>query len=156
MTRTVPFAAAFAAFTNEVIWLIVVSFFFSRGFVKTGLGDRIAMYFVKWLGKTTLGLSYGLVLSEAVICPAMPSTTARAGGIFLPVIKSLASNAGSLPVIKSSASSLPKDRSARKIGAYLVQSQLQVSYQFLTQFIFSSTSTELYYLYSVSNNFCTS
>ncbi|WMV09416.1 hypothetical protein MTR67_002801 [Solanum verrucosum] len=52
-------------------------------------GDRIATYFVKWLGKSTLGLSYGLALSEALIALAMPSTTARAGGVFLPIIKSL-------------------------------------------------------------------
>ncbi|KAH0662723.1 hypothetical protein KY284_027654 [Solanum tuberosum] len=44
-------------------------------------GDRIATYFVNWLGKSTLGLSYGLALSEALIAPAMPSTTARAGGL---------------------------------------------------------------------------
>ncbi|KAA8530806.1 hypothetical protein F0562_005570 [Nyssa sinensis] len=115
ITKTLPFAAAFAAFTNEVIWLIVASFFFSRGFVKTGLGDRIAMYFVKWLGMSTLGLSYGLVLSEALIAPAMPSSTARAGGIFLPIINSLS----------LSADSRPKDASAKKLGAYLIQSQLQ-------------------------------
>lgn len=29
-TKTLPFAAAFSAFTNDVIWLIVVSFFFAR------------------------------------------------------------------------------------------------------------------------------
>ena len=29
-TQTLPFAAAFSAFTNDVIWLIVVSFFFAR------------------------------------------------------------------------------------------------------------------------------
>ncbi|GFP86781.1 dicarboxylate transporter 2.1 chloroplastic [Phtheirospermum japonicum] len=109
------FAAAFSAFTNEVIWLIVISFFFARGFVKTGLGNRIATYFVKWLGKSTLGLSYGLTLSEALIAPAMPSTTARAGGVFLPIIKSLSLSAGSLP----------GDPSKKKIGSYLVQSQFQ-------------------------------
>ncbi|KAL9815383.1 Dicarboxylate transporter 2.1 [Arabidopsis thaliana] len=84
VTKTLSFSAAFSAFTSEVIWLIVISFFFARGFVKTGLGDRIATYFVKWLGKSTLGLSYGLTLSEALIAPAMPSTTARAGGISCP------------------------------------------------------------------------
>ncbi|CAN6466904.1 unnamed protein product [Victoria cruziana] len=114
-TRTLPFAAAFGAFTSEVIWLIVISFFFARGFVKTGLGDRIATYFVKWLGRSTLGLSYGLTISETLIAPAMPSTTARAGGVFLPIIKSLALAAGSKP----------GDPSARKLGSYLVQSQLQ-------------------------------
>ncbi|XP_031107222.1 dicarboxylate transporter 2.1, chloroplastic-like [Ipomoea triloba] len=117
LTKTLTFSAAFSAFTNEVIWLIVSSFFFSRGFIKTGLGDRLAMLFVRFLGKSTLGLSYGLVLSEAIISPAMPSSTARAGGIFLPIIKSLA----------SSADSHPKDPSSRKLGAYLVQSQLQAS-----------------------------
>ncbi|KAJ4847144.1 cytochrome P450-dit2 [Turnera subulata] len=115
VTKTLPFATAFGAFTNEVIWLIVISFFFARGFVKTGLGDRIATYFVKWLGKNTLGLSYGLTLSEALIAPAMPSTTARAGGVFLPIIKSLSLSAGSQP----------GDASSRKLGSYLIQSQLQ-------------------------------
>ncbi|KAJ6816005.1 putative dicarboxylate transporter 2.1, chloroplastic [Iris pallida] len=115
LTRTLSFPAAFGAFTNEVIWLIVISFFFARGFVKTGLGDRIATYFVKWLGRSTLGLSYGLAISEAMIAPAMPSTTARAGGVFLPIIKSLALSGGSKP----------NDPSARKFGSYLVLSQFQ-------------------------------
>lgn len=104
--------------TNEVIWLIVVAFFFSRGFVKTGLGDRLAMYFIKWLGRKTVGLSYGLVLSEALISAAIPSTTARAGGVFSPVIKSVAVSNGSVAFDK---------KSAKKIGAYLAMSQLQVS-----------------------------
>jgi hypothetical protein len=118
-TRTLPFTAAFSAFTNEVIWLIVISFFFARGFVKTGLGDRIATYFVKWLGSSTLGLSYGLTLSEACIAPAMPSTTARAGGVFLPIIKSLS----------LSAESKPNHPSSRKLGSYLVMTQFQVIMQ---------------------------
>lgn len=117
ITRTLTFSAAFSAFTNEVIWLIVISFFFARGFVKTGLGDRIATYFVKWLGKSTLGLSYGLTISEALIAPAMPSTTARAGGVFLPIIKSLSLSGGSLP----------NDKSSKKLGSYLIQSQFQAS-----------------------------
>ncbi|XP_062176955.1 dicarboxylate transporter 2.1, chloroplastic [Alnus glutinosa] len=117
VTKTLSFSCAFSAFTNEVIWLIVISFFFARGFVKTGLGDRIATYFVKWLGKSTLGLSYGLTISEALIAPAMPSTTARAGGVFLPIIKSLSLSAGSKP----------GDPSAKKLGSYLVQSQFQAA-----------------------------
>ncbi len=116
VTKTLTFGAAFGAFTNDVIWLIVISFFFARGFVKTGLGDRIATYFVKILGKSTLGLSYGLVVSEALLAPAMPSTTARAGGVFLPIIKSLSLSAGSRP----------NDKSSKKLGSYLVQSQFQV------------------------------
>ena len=36
-------------------------------------------------------------MAEALIAPAMPSTTARAGGIFMPIINSLSLNAGSKP-----------------------------------------------------------
>ncbi|KAL3693785.1 hypothetical protein R1sor_007436 [Riccia sorocarpa] len=117
LTKTLPFAVAFSAFTSEVLWLIVISFFFARGFVKTGLGDRVATYFVKWLGKSTLGLSYGLTAAEALIAPAMPSTTARAGGVFLPIIQSLALASGSKP----------NDPSSRKLGAYLAQTQFQAA-----------------------------
>jgi hypothetical protein len=38
-------------------------------------------------GKTTLGLTYSLVLGEAVLSPAIPSVAARAGGIFFPLAK---------------------------------------------------------------------
>ncbi|WVZ65274.1 hypothetical protein U9M48_014669 [Paspalum notatum var. saurae] len=134
VTHTLPFAAAFSAFTNDIIWLIVISFFFARGFVKTGLGDRIATYFVKWLGKSTLGLSYGLTISEACIAPAMPSTAARAGGIFLPVITSLSLAAGSKP----------NHPSSRKLGSYLV----------MTQFQAASSSTALFLTAGAQNLLC--
>ena len=68
-----------------------------QGFQKTGLGERVANMFVAACGKSTLGLAYGLSLAEAVLAPAMPSTTARAGGIFMPIINSLALASGSEP-----------------------------------------------------------
>ncbi|KAK4252790.1 hypothetical protein QN277_014332 [Acacia crassicarpa] len=115
VTKTLSFSAAFSAFTDQVIWMIVISFFLARGVVKTGLGDRIAAYFVKWFGKSSLGLSYGLTFSEVLVALAMPSSAARAGGIFLPIIKSLALSAGSEP----------NHPSSRKLGSYLMQTQLQ-------------------------------
>lgn len=42
---------AVAGFGNNSIWLIAMAFFISRGFVKTGLGRRIALHFVKLFGK---------------------------------------------------------------------------------------------------------
>ncbi|MFS8032618.1 putative solute carrier family 13 [Helianthus anomalus] len=74
------------------------------------------MYFVKWFGKSTLGLAYGLAIGEAIVSPAMPSATARARGIFLPIINSLTIANGSSP----------HDGSAHKLGAYLILYQLQV------------------------------
>ena len=70
------------------------------------------------MGKSTLGLSYGLTFSELLIAPAMPSTTARAGGVFLPIIKSLSLSAGSEPASPTS----------KKLGAYLIQNQFQVCF----------------------------
>lgn len=68
-----------------------------QGFEKTGLGERVAQIFVKFFGKSTLGLAYGLSFAEVLIAPAMPSTTARAGGIFMPIMNSLSLSAESKP-----------------------------------------------------------
>ena len=96
------------------VLVIVVSglslwpFFISRGFVKTGLGRRIALQFVKLFGKKTLGLAYSLVGVDLILAPATPSNTARAGGIMFPIIKSLSESFGSTP----------KDGTERKMGAF--------------------------------------
>ena len=68
-----------------------------QGFQKTGLGERVATLFVKAVGQSTLGLAYGLGVAELFLAPAMPSTTARAGGIFMPIINSLSLASGSEP-----------------------------------------------------------
>lgn len=68
-------------------WLIAIAFFLSGGFIKSGLGSRIAYGIVSLFGKTTLGLTYSLVFAEALLAPAIPSVAARAGGIFFPLAK---------------------------------------------------------------------
>jgi len=116
-TGALPFSKALSAMTSEVIWLIVISFFFAKGFEKTGLGERIANVFVAAMGKSTLGLAYGLSIAELLLSPALPSTTARAGGIFVPIIKFLS----------KSVNGDPETGGRKKMGAFLVQSQLQQS-----------------------------
>ncbi len=115
-TKTLTFSAAFSAFSLDVIWLVVNAFFLAKGFVKSGLGDRVATFFVKLFGKSSLGLSYGLTVSEGILSPSMPSSTARCGGIYLPIIVSLAKQAGSMP-----------GKTAGKLGAFLAQAQLQTT-----------------------------
>ena len=61
LTRTVPMEKAIVGFGNASIWLIAMAFFIARGFIKTGLGRRIALIFVKLFGKRTLGLAYSLI-----------------------------------------------------------------------------------------------
>ncbi|GAB4835219.1 dityrosine synthesis enzyme [Ancistrocladus abbreviatus] len=95
LTKTLTFSAAFSAFGDPIPWLIALAFFFARGFIKTGLGNRIAYQFVKLFGISSLGLGYSLVFSEALLAPAIPSVSARSGGIFLPLVKSLCVACGS-------------------------------------------------------------
>ncbi len=115
LTGTLSIGDSLSGFSNTTIWLIVLAFFVARGFIKTGLGARIAYLFVAALGKRTLGLSYGLVASDLVLAPAIPSNTARAGGVVYPILRSLASAYGSEP----------DDGTARKIGAYLTTAAFQ-------------------------------
>jgi hypothetical protein len=117
LTRTLTFAAAFSAFGNEIPWLIALAFFFAKGFIKTGLGNRVAYQFVKLFGSTTLGLSYSLVFAEALLAPAIPSVSARAGGIFLPLVKAMCLACGSNV----------GDGTERRLGAYLMTTCFQTS-----------------------------
>ncbi|MGG5578198.1 anion permease [Myroides sp. C15-4] len=97
-------------FGDKVIWLIGISFFIARGFIKTGLGNRIAYLFIRAFGKSTLGLAYGLGLADLVLAPAIPSNTARGGGIIYPIMKSMAMNFGSDP---------SKEETKKKVGSFL-------------------------------------
>lgn len=97
--------------------LIAIAFFLARGFIKTGLGNRIAYYVVSLFGQSTLGLTYSLVFSEALLAPAIPSLAARAGGIFLPLAKALCVACGSKP----------EDGTEKKMGAYVMTTLFQTS-----------------------------
>lgn len=55
-----------AGFANTAIWLIVAAFLFSRGFIKTGLGKRIAYTMITAVGSNSLKLSYALVVSDLI------------------------------------------------------------------------------------------
>lgn len=68
-----------------------------QGFERTGLGERIACALLTVCGSNSLGLAIGLAAAEVLVCPAMPSTTSRAAGIFMPVITSVSKAAGSYP-----------------------------------------------------------
>lgn len=97
LTHTLTFQQAFSAFSSEIPWLIAVAYFLAGGFIKSGLGSRIAFMIVSLFGKTTLGLTYSLVFAEALLSPAIPSVAARAGGIFFPLAKALCLSCGSDP-----------------------------------------------------------
>ena len=101
---------ALMGFGNSTIRLIVCAFFLSRSFIKTGLGRRIAFCIIKAIGKSAVSLGYSICLAELIISPAMPSATARGGGVFYPIVQSLSSAFGS-----------EANSNAGRIGKYLMQ-----------------------------------
>ena len=49
-TRTLTIAEALSGFGNGTVWLVVTAFFIAAGFIKTGLGARIAYNLVARFG----------------------------------------------------------------------------------------------------------
>ncbi|MFS8932338.1 putative malate transporter YflS (plasmid) [Cupriavidus taiwanensis] len=111
LVGVVSFADVTRSTGTDLVWLVLLAFFISRGVIKTGLGRRIALLFMRLLGKRTVGLGYGLAMTELLISPAMPSITARAGGVMLPITRAIAE------VLGSHAGD-PESRG--KVGSYLI------------------------------------
>jgi len=137
LTGVLTLEEGLSGFTKPIIWLVVFVFFIARGFVKTNLGTRVAYCFVRLLGKSTLGLGYGVVLTELVIAPFVPSNSARTGGIMLPIINSISEALGSSP----------KNNTERKLGSFLSQvsfnANLITSAMFLTAMAANPIAREL-------------
>lgn len=116
---------ALSGYANVTVWLIVAAFLFSRAFVKTRLGERIAYTVVMRIGRSPLRLGYSIVLADLVMAPMTPSNTARAGGILFPIALNVARAFGSEP-----------GPTATRMGAFLMktlyQGDLVVSAMFLT------------------------
>lgn len=100
---------AYGGFANPTILLIVMAFLVARAVVTCGLSQRLGHLVVSWFGRSTLGLSYSIFLVDAVIAPAFPSNTARAGVLY-PLVAGLAEAGGASPE--------KPDR--RKLGGYLM------------------------------------
>jgi DASS family divalent anion:Na+ symporter len=109
LTGTISPAKAFSGFANASVLLVVVAFLVAQAIVKSGLGRRISLFMVSRFGRSSLGLAYSIVLTDAVIAPAFPSNTAR-GGVLFPVVLSVATGCGSRP----------DDPEGRRLGGYLM------------------------------------
>ena len=84
-------------YKSGTTWLVFAAFAMSTAFVSTGLGKRIAYLLIGAFGSTTLRLGYVNACLDLLISPAMPSVTARAGGIIYPIMNSVAVSLGSDP-----------------------------------------------------------
>jgi DASS family divalent anion:Na+ symporter len=79
--QILPIEQALGGYADPIVWMVLAAFFISRGMMKTGLGRRIAFIFIKSIGRHSLGLTYALASTDALLATVIPSTGARSGGI---------------------------------------------------------------------------
>ncbi len=101
---------ALRGYSEPVVWLVLSAFFLACAVIKTGLGRRIALLFVRAMGRSTFGLGYALVATDFLLASVVPSNGARNGGIIIPIAIS----------VSESYDSRPEDGTANKLGAYLM------------------------------------
>ena len=108
--RAVPIEKALTGYADKYVWLVLAAFFISRAMIKTGLGHRIALIFVRMMGRKTLGLGYSLVFTDFILASFVPSTGARSGGIILPIARS----------VTETYESRPEDGTEARLGTFLM------------------------------------
>lgn len=101
---------ALSGYADKYVWLVLAAFFISRAMIKTGLGHRIALLFVRMIGRRSLGLGYSLVFTDFILASFVPSTGARSGGIILPIARS----------VSETYDSRPEDGTEAKLGTFLM------------------------------------
>ncbi len=80
---------ALMGWADKSVWLVMAAFMISRALINTGLARRVALFFVRAFGKSSLGVSYALSLSDMVLAGMIPSNGARSGGVILPIARSI-------------------------------------------------------------------
>lgn len=117
---------ALGGYSDKYVWLVLAAFFLSRAMIKTGLGHRIALIFIRLMGGKTLGLGYSLIITDFLLASSIPSTGARSGGIILPIARS----------VSETYDSRPDDGTAARLGTFLMnllyQCEVVICATFLT------------------------
>jgi DASS family divalent anion:Na+ symporter len=101
---------ALKGYSDPVVWLVLAAFFLSCAMIKTGLGRRVALLFIKAIGRKTIGLGYALVSTDFILASMIPSNAARNGGVILPIALGVCETYDSRPT----------DGTAGKLGSYLM------------------------------------
>ncbi len=142
ITKTIPLQEAFNGFGQSIVWFVVVALFIAEGFKVTGLGRRVALFFTALLGKKTLGLSYGLVATDLILAPLIPSVTGRVAGIVFPILQGIAESFGSNP----------NSPSAKRMGQFLTLTAFQATVITSAMFMTAMAANPMLVAYSAKQN----
>jgi DASS family divalent anion:Na+ symporter len=88
---------ALEGYGDPTVWLVMAAFFISIAMIKTGFARRLALIFVRAFGKSSLGITYALSMTDMLLAGIIPSNGARSGGVVLPIARSIAELYGSRP-----------------------------------------------------------
>lgn len=124
-TGSMSLEQALAGFATPAVWLVVGALLIAHVLIETSLAKRVALLFVRFFGATSNGVAYALILSDLSLATMIPSNTSRAGGVIMPITRSLAELYGSRP-----------GRTAGLLGTFLMvavyQGEAVASATFLT------------------------
>ena len=128
-----PMREVLGGYAEPSVWLVLVAMMIAKVMLETGLARRIALLFVRLVGKTSLGVAYALQMTDVTLASGVPSITARSAGMVLPIGRSIAELFGSHPT----------DASRLRLGAYLVAAMYQSSVVACSMFITGQASNLL-------------
>jgi divalent anion:Na+ symporter, DASS family len=125
-------ADVLGGYAQPSVWLVLVAMLIARMMLDCGLARRIALLFVRAVGKTSLGIAYALQMTDVTLASGVPSITARSAGMVLPVARSIAELFDSRP-----------DETRLRLGAYLIAAMYQGSAIACAMFITGQASNLL-------------
>src|SRR4051812_3378470 len=127
-----PMAEVLGGYAEPSVWLVLVAMLIAKMMLDCGLARRIALLFVRAVGKTSLGIAYALQMTDVSLASGVPSITARSAGMVLPVGRSIAELFQSHP-----------DQSRHRLGAFLIAAMYQGSAVACSMFITGQASNLL-------------
>lgn len=127
-----PVVDVLGGYAQPSVWLVLVAMLIARMMLDCGLARRIALLFVRAVGKTSLGIAYALQMTDVTLASGVPSITARSAGMVLPVARSIAELFDSRP-----------DETRLRLGAYLIAAMYQGSAIACAMFITGQASNLL-------------
>ena len=128
----IPIERALSGYATPSVWLVLAAMFMSRALRDCGLARRIALWFVRTIGHTALGLGYSLHLTDLTFATGLPSITARSASIVFPIARTISALYDSAP-----------GATAGRLGTFLMACLYQSSVVASAMFFYSSAANVL-------------
>src|SRR5689334_20764745 len=127
-----PVVEVLGGYAQPSVWLVLIAMLIAKMMLDCGLARRIALLFVRAVGKTSLGVAYALQMTDVTLASGVPSITARSAGMVLPIARSIAELFDSRP-----------EQGRTRLGAYLIAAMYQGSAVACAMFITGQASNLL-------------